>query len=251
MNQFSRNELLFGADAIGFLSRCHVAVFGLGGVGSHLAEALARGGVGNLTLVDHDCVDITNINRQIIASMSTIGQMKTNLMKDRILDINPCAKVEIYNLFYAADTTDELGSFQRFDYIADAIDTVSSKLLLIQKAQQESVPVISCMGAGNKLDPTRFTVSDIGDTSVCPLARIIRRELRARGVDHLKVVYSREKVMQPLSENLAANSEERAGRRHTPGSVSFVPPVAGLIMAGEIIKDLIQSFDSSPVQQMR
>lgn len=223
-----------------------VAVFGLGGVGSYVVEALARSGVGRLDLFDHDTVCLTNINRQLIATHETIGQKKVDIMKKRSLDINPACLVSANACFYNAQNADEF-DFSKYSYVVDAIDTVSSKLLIIERAKQAGVPVISCMGTGNKLDPTRFEVADIYETSVCPLARVMRRELRARGILSLKVVYSREEPIRPEQtdmheggENCCRAAEDETGRagRPIPGSVSFVPSVAGLILACEVIQDL-------------
>ncbi|MEI8199719.1 MAG: tRNA threonylcarbamoyladenosine dehydratase [Eubacteriales bacterium] len=247
MDQFSRTQLLLGPEAMQALSTSVVAVFGIGGVGSFAAEALARSGVGGIALFDDDTVCLTNINRQLIATLSTVGKPKVEVMRDRILDINASAKVEVNAVFYGADNADQY-DLSRYSYIIDAIDTVSSKLILIERAKAANVPIISCMGAGNKLDPTAFEVSDIYKTSVCPLAKVMRRELRARGVDSLKVVYSRELPI-PLSESEEISCKNNcicppdskrncAVRRQVPGSISFVPSVAGLILAGEAIKDL-------------
>ncbi len=221
MNEFSREEKLIGSEALSRLRASHVAVFGIGGVGSYVAEALARGGVGEITIVDKDCVDETNINRQLIALHSTVGKPKIEVARERILDINPEIKVNAYRLFYTAESE---FSFDGIDYIADAIDTVSAKLALAENAYRLNIPLISSMGTGNKLDPTQFEVADIYDTSVCPLARVMRRELKKRGIPKLKVVYSKE-------------APHSIGER-TPASISFVPSVAGLILAGEIIKQL-------------
>jgi len=247
MDQFSRTQLLLGAEAMKTLSSSYVAVFGIGGVGSFSAEALARSGVGEIALFDDDTVCLTNINRQLIATTSTVGKPKVEVMRDRILDINPSCKVEVNSVFYSADNADEY-DLSRYSYIIDAIDTVTSKLELILRARTAGVPVISCMGAGNKLDPTAFEVSDIYKTSVCPLAKVMRKELRARGVASLKVVYSKEPPI-PLSDSEDINCKNNcicppdskrncAVRRQVPGSISFVPSVAGLILAGEVIKDL-------------
>ena len=234
MNAFSRTELLLGPEAMERLSHCRVAIFGIGGVGSFAAEAIARCGIGAMTLFDNDEVCLTNLNRQLIALNSTIGQKKVEVMRQRIRDINPDCIVETYACFYTADNAPEF-DLKRFDYIVDAIDTVSSKLTLIEEAKRAGVPVISSMGAGNKLDPARFEVADIYKTSVCPLAKVMRRELRKRGIESLKVVYSREEPITPL-----ASEDETApmGRRQIPGSIAFVPSVAGLILASEVIKDL-------------
>jgi tRNA threonylcarbamoyladenosine dehydratase len=236
LNEFSRTELLLGKDAMKILKGSTVAVFGIGGVGSFTAEALARSGVGGIALFDDDEVCLTNINRQLIATHLTIGQKKVDVMKARILDINPKCKVTAITCFYGAQNADEY-DFSAYSYIVDAIDTVSSKLLLIERAQAAGVPVISCMGAGNKLDPTRFEVADIYKTSVCPLAKVMRRELRVRGIKALKVVYSKEEACKPEIDTDA----ERKGNRQAPGSVAFVPSVAGLILAGEVIKDLTKT----------
>ena len=231
-NIFSRAELLLGQEALEKLRRSKVAVFGLGGVGSYAAEALVRGGIGHLVFVDNDTVGITNINRQLVADSSTIGRLKTEVMKERVLLINPEVKVETIDGFYLPETAEQF-FVEDCDYIVDAIDTVTAKLDLAERAAKRRIPIISCLGTGNKLDPTAFRVADIYATSVCPLARVMRHELKKRGIGSLKVVYSTE---PPLT---AGKAEEDGGRRSVPGSVSFVPPVAGLIMAGEVIKDLI------------
>ena len=234
MNEFSRTELLLGKDAMAILKSSTVAIFGIGGVGSFTVEALARSGVGRLVLFDDDVVSLTNINRQLIATHSTIGLKKVDVMKSRILDINPQCEVQANECFYSAENADEYDLTQ-YSYIVDAIDTITSKLVLIAKAQAAGVPIISCMGAGNKLDPTRFEVADIYKTSVCPLAKVMRRELRARGISALKVVYSKEDALKP---EINANNELK-GNRQAPGSIAFVSSVAGLILAGEVIKDLL------------
>lgn len=236
INQFSRTELLLGTDGIEILKRSRVAVFGIGGVGGYAVEALARAGVGELDLIDNDTVSISNINRQIIALHSSIGKPKTEVMKERITQINPMAKVNTYQVFYNFDTADSF-DFTKYDYVVDAIDTVTGKLLIIENADKAGVSVISSMGTGNKLNPTRFEVTDIYKTSVCPLARVMRRELKARGIKKLKVVYSKE---EPASLKLQDGcNPEKKGSGTAPGSVPFVPSVAGLIIAGEVIKDLI------------
>ncbi len=227
--QHSRTRKMLGEEGIARLRQAHVMVFGLGGVGSYTVEALARAGVGRLTLVDGDTVSISNINRQLLALHSTLGQTKVAVMQDRIRDIDPEICVEGVPVFYGKET-ENMVSFDEVDYVADAIDTVSSKILLIEKAKGKGIPVISCMGAGNKLDPTRFEVADIAQTSVCPLARVMRTELRKRGIIQVKAVFSKE----PPYQDMTAEIEEK----RTPGSISFVPSVAGLILAGEIIKDL-------------
>jgi tRNA A37 threonylcarbamoyladenosine dehydratase len=241
LDEFSRTRLLLGEQAMEKLKNAAVAVFGVGGVGSYCAEALARGGVGTLVLFDNDRVCPSNINRQLIATRKTVGRKKVEVMRERILEINPDAGVVTHDCFYAAENADAF-DLSHFTYIVDAIDTVSSKLELILRAEKAGVPIISCMGAGNKLDPTRFEVADIYSTSVCPLARVMRRELKARGVKKLKVVYSREPAAVPAgiagAESPQGEDRPGAGRRSVPGSVSFVPPVAGLILAGEAIKDI-------------
>lgn len=230
MEQFSRSELLLGKENMEKLKRSRVAVFGIGGVGSFAAEALARTGVGALELFDMDTVSITNINRQIIATLDTVGKYKTDAMKERIALINPEAEVVSHRCFFLPDNSAEF-DFSKYDYVVDAVDTVTAKIELVMKCRENGVPIISSMGAGNKLDPTRFEVEDIYKTSVCPLARVMRTELRKRGVERLKVVYSKEPPVVPLS------SEETA-KKTVPGSLAFVPSVAGLIIAGEVIKDL-------------
>ena len=225
-NRFDRTKMLIGQDGLSCLSKAKVLIFGIGGVGGYVAEALARSGIGYFELVDNDKVSVTNINRQIIATDSTIGMYKTEIMRNRILDINPEAKVTIRNCFYLPENSDEF-DFSRYDYIVDAIDTVTAKLDIVEKAGKVTVPVISCMGTGNKLDPTKLVVTDIYKTSVCPLAKVMRRELRKRGIASLKVVYSTE---EPIKN-------DEIGR--IPGSVAWVPPTAGLIAASEVVKDLI------------
>lgn len=237
MDQFSRTSILIGRKNIEKLQNAKVAVFGIGGVGSFTCEAIARAGIGNITLVDNDTVSLTNINRQLVALHSTVGKLKTEVMAERINDINPSANVICKNVFFSKDTLEQF-SFQEFDYVIDAIDSVSSKLLLIEKCTEYKIPIISCMGAGNKLDPTKFEVTDIFKTSVCPLAKVMRYELRKRGIKKLKVVYSKEEAITPVVEE--TDKEELNGKRSLPGSVSFVPSVAGLIIGGEVIKDLIE-----------
>lgn len=228
---FNRTKLLLGEEKVNSLKDKKVAVFGVGGVGGFVVEALARSGVGKLVLVDKDVVDQTNINRQIIALNSTVGKPKVEVARERCIDINPDIEVELHQTFFLPDTADEF-DFKDYDYVVDAIDTVTGKLLLIEKAKECNVPVISSMGAGNKLDPTGFKVADIKDTSVCPLAKVMRKELKKRNIDSLKVVYSKEKPI---------NIENKTGERKVaPGSVAFVPSVVGLIIAGEVIKDLIK-----------
>lgn len=238
--QDSRTALLVGLDGIERLRKAKVAVFGIGGVGGFTAEALARSGVGHFLLVDNDTVSVSNINRQIIADHTTIGRYKTQVMKERILSINPEAAVECRECFFLPENADTF-SFTGYDYIVDAVDTVSAKLELAVQAQAAGVPIISSMGAGNKLDPTKFTVTDIYKTSVCPLARVMRRELKARGIKKLKVVYSTEEARKPDEQVLGLLTEMNAQettKRQVPGSISFVPSVAGLIAAGEVIRDI-------------
>lgn len=227
--QFIRTEMLFGKESMDRLAHARVAVFGIGGVGGYVVEALARSGVGTLDLIDNDTVCESNLNRQIIALHSTLGMYKVDAARDRILDINPLAKVNCHKTFFLPESADDF-SFEEYDYVVDAIDTVTGKIELILRAQAANTPVISCMGAGNKLDPTAFEVADIYKTSVCPLAKVMRRELKKRGVKKLKVVYSKE---EPVS------------RFRTPGSNAFVPSVAGLIIAGEVVKDLCRAAMST------
>lgn len=234
INEFSRTELLFGEDKLNILKKSRVAIFGVGGVGGYVAEALARSGVGVIDLVDNDVVSLTNINRQIIALHSTIGMPKVEVMAERIRDINPQAVVNVHNCFYTPETSGDF-DFSKYDYVVDAIDTVAGKIELVMQAQSAKTPIICSMGAGNKLDPTAFEVADIYKTSVCPLARVMRYELKKRGVKKLKVVYSKEIPVTPFENEEAEDSS----RRSTPGSVAFVPSVAGLVIASEVIKDLV------------
>ena len=227
---FSRSELLLGAPALEKLKKSRVAIFGIGGVGGYVVEALARTGVGALTLIDNDKVSLSNLNRQIIALQSSVGEYKTQVAKARVLDINPDIVVDTKELFVLPETVDEI-DFSAFDFVVDAIDTVSGKIAIIERAKANDIPVISAMGAGNKLDPTAFAVADITKTSGCPLARVMRRELKKRGIDGVKVVYSKE-------EAKALQTGEKTGEKQV-GSVAFVPSVAGLIVASEVIKDLI------------
>lgn len=233
--QFTRTALLLGQEGVERLQNARVAIFGIGGVGGFTAEALARAGVGSFLLVDNDEVSVSNINRQIIATWDSVGQKKTKVMEERIRSINPQAKVRTKECFFLPENADEI-DFGEYDYVVDAVDTVSAKLEIIVRSQAAGVPVISCMGAGNKLDPTKFTVTDIYKTSVCPLARVMRRELKKRGVESCKVVYSTEEAKKPMTELLS--EEERESRREVPGSLSFVPSVAGLIAAGEVVRDI-------------
>lgn len=247
LNQFSRTELLFGKEAMGKLANSRVAVFGIGGVGGYTVEALMRSGIGKLDLIDDDKVCLTNLNRQIIATRSTIGKYKVDVMRDRILDINPKAEVNVHKCFYLPETRDEF-DFSQYDYVVDAVDTVTAKIQLVMEAREAGVPIISSMGAGNKLDPTAFQVADIYKTSVCPLAKVMRRELKKRGIKKLKVVYSQETPTRPI-EDMAIScrtncicppgvAHKCTERRDIPGSTAFVPSVVGLIIAGEVIKDL-------------
>ena len=254
LNEFSRMEIIIGKDAMQALSAARVAIFGVGGVGSYAAEAIARAGVGAIDLFDDDKVCLTNINRQLIALHSTIGKQKVEVMQARILDINPRCQVTAHACFYGAENAEQF-DLSVYDYIVDAIDTVSSKLVLIERAHAAGTPMISCMGAGNKLDPTRLEIADIYKTSVCPLARVMRKELKARGIPALKVVYSREEAIKPAED--MANScktgcvcppgtkRKCTIRRQVPGSISFVPSSAGLILAGEVIKDIIAKAEES------
>ena len=232
--QFLRTGMLLGAEALNRLQNARVAVFGIGGVGGYTVEALARSGIGHLDLIDSDTVSLSNINRQLLATHSTLGMQKVEAAKKRILDINPDARVTTWPVFYGPDTADRF-DFTQYDYIVDAIDTVTGKLALVERAKAAGTPIICCMGTGNKLDAAAFEVADISKTSMCPLARVMRKELNKRGIKHLKVVYSKEEALTPTGWE-----EEAAllGKRQIPGSVSFVPGAAGLILAGEVIKDI-------------
>ena len=234
--QFSRTEILLGSDAMERLYGSSVAVFGVGGVGGYTVEALARSGIGHLALIDPDDVGLSNINRQILATHSSLGQLKVEAAKQRVLDINPNAKVDTYPIFYTPETADQI-DLKQFDYIVDAIDTVTGKLCLVQRAVEAGVPMISCMGAGNKLDGTAFRVADISKTTVCPLARIMRKELKKRGINHMKVVFTTEEALKPVG---AEEEAAAIGKRQIPGSVSYIPGIAGLLLAGEVIQDLIK-----------
>lgn len=241
--RFSRTGLLIGEEALMRLKNAKVAVFGIGGVGGYVVEALARSGVGAFVLIDNDTVCESNINRQIIATEDTVGQYKVDVMQQRILSVNPDAKVEVHKCFFLPDTAQDF-DFTEYSYVVDAVDTVTAKLEIILRAKEAAVPVISCMGAGNKLDPTKFQVTDIYKTTTCPLAKVMRRELKKRNVKDLKVVYSTEEAIKPLLPDGGKKEAEDAevmgnGRRSTPGSIAFVPSVAGLIAAGEVVKDLI------------
>ncbi len=232
--RFSRTERIFGTEGMERLRNSHVAVFGVGGVGSYVAEGLVRSGVGHISLIDSDDVDITNLNRQIEALSHTVGQPKAEAMKERILQINPECEVTVHDCFFLPENSAEF-DFTMYDYIADAVDTVTAKIELVMKAQRERTPIISSMGTGNKLCPAMLEVSDIYKTSVCPLARVMRQELKKRGVKKLKVVYSKEEPIQVL-----ASDEENAHRRNIPASAVFVPAAAGLIIASEIVKDILR-----------
>ena len=244
---FSRTELLLGKESVERLSKKKAAIFGIGGVGGYVAEGLARSGIGKFYLIDSDTVCVSNLNRQIIATMKTIGRYKTEVMKERILDINPNAEVNARNCFYLPETASEF-DFSAYDYVVDAVDTVTAKINIIMQAKEAGVPVISAMGAGNKLDPTMFEVADIYKTQMCPLAKVMRHELKKRGVKSCKVVYSKEVPIMPKQENVPLVSQKTdekqeyttPGKRSTPGSVAFVPSVAGLIIAGEVVKDLLK-----------
>lgn len=240
LHEYSRMELLTGEEGLMRLRNAKVAVFGIGGVGSYVAEALARCGIGTLILVDNDAVSLTNINRQLIALHSTIGQAKTKVMKERIRDIDPDIVVHTYETFFMEDTA-ELFDFAGYDYVVDAVDTVTAKLLLIEKSYAAGVPVISSMGTGNKLDPGRFEIADISKTSVCPLAKVMRRELKKRGIKKCKVLYSKE---EPVKIRSSEETKGTAGRP-VPGSISFVPGTAGLMIAGEVVRDLLKNGGNS------
>lgn len=233
--QFQRTALLIGEEGIDRLQSAHVALFGVGGVGSFAAEALIRAGIGALDLFDNDTVCPSNLNRQLIALHSTIGQYKVDAARNRLLDINPTARIGAHQLFYLPETADQV-DLSQYDYIVDCIDTITAKVDLAVRATSLGVPIIASMGTGNKLDPTRFEVADLSKTSVCPLSRVMRQELRKRGIEHLKVVYSREQPRTPLQR--VGTESPTASRRSTPGSLSFCPSVAGLILAGEVIRDL-------------
>ena len=232
--QFLRTEMLLGSAAIAKLQNARVAVFGLGGVGGYAVEALARSGVGSLDLIDSDRVSVSNLNRQILATHSTVGMLKVDAARNRVLDINPDCVVRAYPIFYTPETADSF-DFTRYDYIVDAIDTVTGKLALVERAMAVNTPIICCMGTGNKLDASAFQVADISKTTMCPLARVMRKELAKRGIRHLKVVYSQEEALTPTGweEEAAA-----LGKRQIPGSVAFVPGAAGLLLAGEVVRDL-------------
>lgn len=237
MDEFSRTERLLGREGMRRLAKSRVAVFGVGGVGSYVAEALGRSGVGALDLVDHDKVSVTNINRQIMALHSTVGKIKVDVMKARLLDINPELVVNTYACFYDVSNQDAF-PFDQYDYIVDAVDTVTAKLLLIEQAWKRQIPVISCMGVGNKRNPHQLEITDIGKTSMCPLARVMRKELKARGIKKCKVLYSKESPAELHEVEL----DESTGRRPVPGSTSFVPSTAGLMIAGEVVRELSKAW---------
>lgn len=252
LNQFSRTELLLGKEAMERLAKSRVAVFGIGGVGGYVCEALVRSGVGAFDLIDDDKVCLTNLNRQIIATRKTVGKYKVEVMRERILEINPEADVRIHKCFFLPENAEEF-AFEEYDYVVDAVDTVTAKISLVMKAQEKNIPIMSSMGAGNKLDASAFRVADIYKTRVCPLAKVMRRELKKRGVKKLKVVYSEEMPIRPI-EDMASSyrtncicppgaEHKCTERRAIPGSVAFVPSVAGLIIAGEVVKDLIKDCD--------
>lgn len=238
MDQFIRSKLIYGEDAVLLLKKSHVAIFGVGGVGGYVAESLARTGVNHFTLVDNDVVSLSNINRQIIADINTIGRNKVDVMKERILAINPNAVVETKNIFFLGDKDEDI-DFEAFDYVVDAIDTVKAKIALVIKANEVNVPIISSMGAGNKVNPMGFIVTDISKTEMDPLAKVMRVELRKRGIRHLKVVYSKEKPIQPIQYYL--DEEETKNKRSVPGSNAFVPSACGLLIASEVVRDLTES----------
>lgn len=248
--QFSRTALLVGEDGLDRLAGARVAVFGVGGVGGYVCEALARSGVGTLDIVDSDTVSISNLNRQIIAAVSSIGKYKVDVMKERIADISPDMKVNTYRCFYVPETSDQF-DFSQYDYVVDAVDTVAAKISIIEECMKHDVPVISSMGAGNKMHPELFELADISKTSVCPLAKVMRRELKKRGINHLKVVYSKEipirakteaegpqPELAPLTKETAQQITSPAPKRSTPGSIAFVPSAVGLIIAGEVVRNL-------------
>ena len=254
LNQFSRTQLLIGEAAINKLQKSRVAVFGIGGVGGYVCEALVRSGVGAFDLVDDDKVCLTNLNRQIIATRKTVGKYKADVMKERMLDINPDVDVRIHRCFFLPENADDF-PFDEYDYVVDAVDTVTAKIELILRAKAHNVPIISAMGAGNKLDPGRFKIADIYQTSVCPLARVMRRELKKRHVKNLKVVYSDEQPIRPLEDmSISCRTgcicppgaqHKCTERRDIPGSTAFVPAVAGLMIAGEIVKDLSKTMQDN------
>ena len=244
LNQFSRTELLFGSEALAKLKKAHVAVFGIGGVGGHVVEALARSGVGSFDLIDNDTVAITNINRQIIATLDTVGQPKVEVMRKRILSINPEAEITLHQCFFLPENKDEF-DFSKYDYVVDAVDTVAAKIAIVLAAKEVGVPVISSMGAGNKVNPAMFEVADIYKTSIDPLARVMRQAMKKHHIKKLKVVYSKELPLLQVDELKAECHAEAPKRRALPGSNAFCPSVAGLIIASEVIKDLVDWDDSN------
>ena len=255
LNQFSRTQLLYGKGVMDYFASCRIAVFGIGGVGGYVVEALARSGIGAMDLIDDDRICLTNINRQILATRKTVGKYKVDVAEERVHEINPDCKVRVYKTFYLPDTKDQF-DFHEYDYIVDAIDTVTGKLAIIENAKKAGVPVISSMGAGNKVNPAAFEVADIYETSICPLAKVMRRECRKRGIESLKVVYSKEKPIRPL-EDMSISCRQHCicppgtarkctERRDIPGSTAFVPSVAGLIIAGEIINELTATTGRRP-----
>lgn len=255
LNQFSRTQLLFGQEAMERLSKCRVAVFGIGGVGGYTVEALVRSGIGALDLIDDDRVCLTNLNRQLHATRKTVGKYKVDAAEERIHEINPDCQVRTFKTFFMPENQAEF-DFSQFDYIVDAIDTVTGKLALVEQAQASNIPIICAMGAGNKLDPTAFRVADIYRTAMCPLAKVMRKECRKRGIKHLKVVYSAEKPTRPLEDPTIScrthcicppGTRKCTVRRDIPGSTAFVPSVVGLIIAGEVIKDLLRDFGIAEV----
>ena len=258
LDQFSRTQLLLGQEGMERLYRARVAVFGIGGVGGYTVEALARSGVGALDLIDDDRVCLTNLNRQILATRETVARYKVDVAEERVRTINPKAAIQTYKTFYGPETAGQF-DFSRYDYVVDAIDTVTGKLALVEQAERAGVPIISCMGAGNKMDPTAFEVADIYETSVCPLARVMRRELKELGIRKLKVVYSREPAMAPIEDMSIScrahcicppgTARKCTQRRQVPGSNAFVPAVAGLILAGEVVKDLARGANPSASTQ--
>ncbi len=255
LNQFSRTQLLIGSEGMEKLFASRVAVFGIGGVGGYTIEALVRSGIGSIDLIDDDKVCLTNLNRQLFATRKTVGKYKVDVAEERILEINPDAVVRKHKTFYSPDTASQF-DFSEYDYIVDAIDTVTGKIALVMQAKEANVPIISCMGAGNKMDPTAFEVTDIYKTSVCPLAKVMRYELKKRGIKKLKVVYSKEQPIKPVDDMTIScrahcicppgTARKCTERRQVPGSNAFVPSAAGLIIAGEVIKDLINNKSIEP-----
>ena len=235
-NKFDRTKRLLGKDAMERLNHAHVAVFGIGGVGGHAVDALVRSGIGTITIVDSDDVAESNINRQLIATTKSIGRKKVEVMREHLLEINPDVNVHVYDCFFLPETKAQF-DFSSYDYVIDAVDTVTAKLALVEACKETGTQIISSMGAGNKVDPTAFEVTDIYKTSVCPLAKVMRKELKTRGIRHLKVVYSKEIPLEPIEDEVFVSDEKRS-RRATPGSIAFVPSVAGLILAGEVVKDI-------------